>query len=52
MALFNRSYGIRENVKYYIMAPMIAQSYTTRVVVLFYSAMEAQGYLRVIPAIS
>jgi hypothetical protein len=49
MALFNRSHGTRENVKYHIMAPMVAQSYTARVVALFYSAMEARGYLRDIP---
>lgn len=42
---WGRSHSSRDNVKYHLLAPIIAQSFTARVLALFYAAMRRRGYL-------
>jgi hypothetical protein len=52
MVTLGRPHGTRDNIEYHRMEPMIAQSFTARVVALFYATMEDKGYFRDIPSAS
>ena len=43
--LWNRSQNSRDNVKYHLMEPIIAQGFTSRVVAVFYACLQAKGLL-------
>ena len=43
--MWGRSQCSRENAKYHLMEPIVAQGFTARVVALFYAAMRRRGYL-------
>ena len=45
MTMWGRSAATRDNPMYHVLEPIVAQSYTSRVVALFYAAMERRGYL-------
>ena len=45
MTMWGRSSATRDNPMYHVLEPIVAQSYTSRVVALFYAAMERRGYL-------
>ena len=45
MTMWGRSTATRDNPMYHVLEPIVAQSYTSRVVALFYAAMERRDYL-------
>lgn len=42
---WNRSQSSKDNVKFHLMEPIVAQGYTSRITALFYSAMRRRGLL-------
>jgi hypothetical protein len=44
IGLWGRSYKSRENAKYHQMQPLVSQSFDSRVVALFYAALQSRGY--------
>ena len=44
---WGRSQTNRDNVKYHLMEPIVAQGFTARIAALFYAAMRRRGYLTV-----
>jgi hypothetical protein len=44
IALWGRSTSSRENVKYHQIQPLLTQSFTSRVLTLFYTALQSRGY--------
>ena len=43
--MWGRNQCSRENARYHLMEPIVAQGFTARVVALFYAAMQRRGYL-------
>jgi len=49
MTTWGRTQFSRDNIKYHMLEPVVAQGFTSRVLAMFYSAMRSGGFLRVDP---